>query len=106
MYLRQDQYRPLYYDSEVPFGNCSNLTKFHEQLFLCLSDNEHRAACGERNREWLVKFHGHETTQPILRALLQFAGARAELPGDIYNPLASELTDEEIEFNLSTLRWC
>lgn len=102
MFLRRDQYNPLYKRDSAPVLNVMP-TGVVPMLAEVANKPEALIGIGESMRAWVVKHHGESTTGPLLLALLHLAASGRPLPSDLCNPLKAPITEEEEQYHNSCL---
>jgi len=102
MFIRRDQYNPLYKGESAPLVNVSS-TGVVPMLAELANKPEALIEIGESMRAWVLKHHGESKTAPLLLALLQLAASGDKLPSDLQNPLRAPITEEEEQYHNSCL---
>jgi glycosyltransferase involved in cell wall biosynthesis len=105
MFLRQEQYAPLYSGDTVPMNNCASPQDLVGLLTSLAREPELRRSQGYAMRDWLVRNHGEQRTAPFMMAFLRLAADRVRLPKDLHTPLAAPLVEDENDFHREYENW-
>jgi glycosyltransferase involved in cell wall biosynthesis len=99
MKLRTGHYAPQYQGSVPPVLNAGSPVEVVQHLIALAGHPQGRIQLGAEMRNWLVRFHGHERTVPLMLALLRLAADQVPLPADFVNPLTDPETEEERQYH-------
>ncbi|MDL2279098.1 glycosyltransferase [Desulfovibrio sp. OttesenSCG-928-G11] len=105
MFIREEQYSPLYNGDVAPVENVLKHSDITAALIRLAQNRELRLEHGKAMREWLVRNHGEQKTAPLLAALLRLTADGARLPKSLQSPLLAPVSEKEAAFNTAYEDW-